>query len=374
MTHPIPLLDLKAQYVSIKDEIDEAVQRVFQSQYFILGPEVDALEAEIATYCGCKHGIGVSSGTDALLVSLMALGISEGDEVITSPFTFFATVGAILRVGAKPVFVDIDPVTFNMDTTKLENAITDKTKAIIPVHLFGQAVEIDAIEKISDQRGFYVIEDTAQAIGSRYEGKPIGSLGFCGCFSFFPSKNLGGAGDGGMITTNDEGFAHRCRVIRNQGMEPKYNHPVLGGNFRLDEIQAAVLRVKFRYLEKWTMLRRENAAFYTGRLRDMDLSEEMVMAPRIVRERHVFNQYVIRANRRNDLRKFLQDAGIGTEIYYPIPAHLQGATAHLGNKEGDFPFAEEASKTVLALPIYPELNDGQKDYVISQIFRFYGRF
>jgi len=367
----VPLLDLKSQYLSIKDEVAVAINSVLESQRFILGPEVEKLEEEVAVYCHCKHAVGVTSGTDALLVSLMALGISSGDEVITTPFTFFATVGTVLRVGASVVFADINPKTFNIDPDQVERAIGPRTKAIIPVHLFGQSADMDPILKIAEKHGLAVIEDAAQAIGTEYHGKRAGSMGTVGCFSFFPSKNLGAFGDGGMITTNDKALADHMRVIRNQGAKPKYFHKVVGGNFRLDALQAAILRVKLKYLESWTESRRANAAFYTSRFQELGLPDNKLVPPHVAEERHIYNQYVIRAERRDDLKAFLSERGVGTEIYYPRALHLQECFAPGLYQEGQFPLSEEAAANVLALPVYPELSLEQKHYVVSAIQDFY---
>ncbi len=367
----IPLLDLKAQYKTIREEVKTAIDRVLDTQYFILGPEVEALEKEIAEYCGCAHAVGVSSGTDALLVALMALGVGPGDEVITSPFTFFATVGAVLRLGAKPVLADIVPDTFNIDPTKVESVVTSKTKAIMPVHLFGQSADMDPLLQLAAKHGLHVIEDAAQAIGADYHGKRAGSMGLAGCFSFFPSKNLGAYGEGGIITTNDENLADRMKIIRNQGAHPKYNHSILGGNFRLDAIQAAILRVKLDYLESWTEKRRNNAAFYTKGIGDLNLTHEFVQPPSIVFERHVFNQYVIRCKNRDGLREFLAQNGVSTEIYYPKPMHFQECFSNHAYGPGDFPLSEQACNAVLALPIYPELETDQKAYIVETIAKFY---
>lgn len=371
LSKTVPLLDLSVQYVSIKDEVIKAIDRVLASQHFILGPEVEALEREMAVYCGCRFAVGVSSGTDALLASLMALGVGPGDEVITSPFTFFATVGSVIRLGARPVFVDIEPQTFNMDYRQVERAITPHTKAIIPVHLFGQSCDMESISQIADRFGVFVVEDAAQAIGAECHGKKMGSIGILGCFSFFPSKNLGAFGDGGIITTNDEKMAQLIGILRNQGASPKYYHKVVGGNFRLDALQAAVLRVKLLHLDRWTDMRRQNAAFYTRRIRELGLEGQCVTPPPIVRERHVFNQYVIRARKRDELRQFLSSKGVSTEIYYPLPIHLQECITDGRYARGDFPVSEHACCEVLALPIYPELADADKEYVVSMIRRFY---
>ena len=370
--HSVPLLDLKIQYHSMKDEIREAIDRVLESQQFILGPEVEALEKEISAYCQCRFAVGVSSGTDALLAALMALGITGGDEVVTSPFSFFASVGSILRVGATPVFADIDPVTFNIDPREVEKAITAKTKAVMPVHLFGQSADMAPILKIAEDHGLAVIEDAAQAIGSEYQGMRAGSMGAVGCFSFFPSKNLGGFGDSGIITTNDEQLAEDMKVLRNQGMKPKYFYKVVGGNFRLDALQAAVLRVKLRRLDSWSEMRRSNAVFYTRRFLDLGIPAEQVTPPSVKFERHIYNQYVIRAENRDRLKDFLAAKGIVTEIYYPLALHMQECMKDLPYREGDFPASEEAAGRVLALPIYPELTSEQQEYVVSSIAEFYG--
>jgi len=369
----VPLLDLRAQHERIKDEIQGALERVIQSQQFILGPEVEALEQELAAYCGCRFSVGVSSGTDALIASLMAIGVGPGDEVITTPFSFFATAGAVVRLGARVVFVDIDATDFNIDPRLIPSAVTRKTKAIIPVHLFGQCADMNRILDVGRQYGLAVIEDAAQAIGSEYHGKRAGSMGVAGCFSFFPSKNLGGFGDGGIVTTNDEELADKLRIIRNQGSHPKYYHRVLGGNFRLDSIQAAVLRVKLKHLEEWTGRRRVNASYYSKRFLESGVGQERVTTPSIVRERHVFNQYVIRASHRDTLRSFLSDNGVTTEIYYPLALHLQECISDGRYSAGDFPVSEKASAEVLALPIYPELTVEDKEYIIELIRDFYLR-
>jgi UDP-2-acetamido-3-amino-2,3-dideoxy-glucuronate N-acetyltransferase len=366
----VPLLDLKAQYVTIKHEVMPVIEKVLESQYFILGPEVEALEKEVAEYCSCKFSVGVTSGTDALLVSLMALGIGPGDEVITTPFTFFATVGSILRLGAIPVFADIDPDTFNIDPEQIALKISSKTKAIIPVHLFGQSADMDPILELASKHGLAVIEDAAQAIGTEYKGRRAGSMGSVGCFSFFPSKNLGGFGDGGMVTTNDQSLADKMRIIRNQGSKPKYFHKLLGGNFRLDALQAAILRVKLSHLDDWTEKRRANAAYYTQRFQELGLVPDVVVPPPLVRERHIYNQYVIRCKVRDNLQAFLKSRGVSTEIYYPKPMHTQECLGALIQPEGSYPVSEKAANEVLALPIYPELTIDQKEYVLDGFFKF----
>lgn len=345
----IPLLDLKAQYNSIRDEIREAVDRVLDSQQFILGPEVEALEREVAEYCRCRHAVGVSSGTDALLVVLMALDLRPGDEVITSSYGFFATAGAIARLGATPVFVDIDSATFNIDPAGIEPRITPRTRAILPVHLYGQMADMDAILKIAAKHKLPVIEDAAQAIGSERSGHRAGSAGDAGCLSFFPSKNLGGAGDGGMVTTNSADFAERIRMLRNHGFKTRYHNELLGGNFRLDALQAAVLRVKLRHLDRWTEARQNNAAEYRKVL------PPGIGLPAEVIGRHVYNQFIIRHARRDALMEHLKAQKIGCDVYYPIPLHLQKCFEPLGHHSGDFPVSERAATETLALPIYPEL-------------------
>ena len=365
----VPLLDLKAQYATIKDEMLPAVEAVMDSQYFINGPEVKELEGMVAAYSGCKAAVGVSSGTDALLAALMALGIGPGDEVITTPYTFFATAGSIWRTGARPVFVDIEPDTFNIDAAKIASAVTEKTKAIMPVHLFGQVAEMDPIMELAKKRDLYVIEDAAQAIGAEYKGRKAGSIGTVGCFSFFPSKNLGGMGDGGMIVTQDEELADRLSQCRNHGSKPKYYHKWVGGNFRLDTLQAAGLIVKLRHLDDWSAKRRANAARYDELLADCG----SVVTP-TVRDYNVsiFNQYVIRAPRRDELQAALKNAGVGTAIYYPLSLHQQECFAELGHKAGDFPESEKAAGDSLALPIYPELTDEQICHVAGKVKEFCG--
>jgi UDP-2-acetamido-3-amino-2,3-dideoxy-glucuronate N-acetyltransferase len=368
----VPLLDLKAQYRSMEREIRAAIDRVLESQRFILGPEVEAFEKETAEYVGADHAVGVSSGTDALLVAMMALGVGPGDEVITTPFTFFATVGSILRLGAEPVFADIDPETFNIDVEMVKRLVGPKTKVIMPVHLFGQCVDMDPLLEIAGDHGPAIVEDAAQAIGSGYKGRLAGGIGTAGCFSFFPSKNLGGFGDGGMVTTNDADLAERMRIIRNQGAKPKYHHRVIGGNFRLDALQAAVLRVKLRSLEDRHEARRRNADFYTRGLEDLGLAQEKVKPPRVLFQRHIFNQYVIKTDLRDELRSFLAEKGVGSEIYYPKPLHLQECLSKKGYSEGDLPVSEEMCRKVLALPVYPELSQESKEYVLARIAEFHG--
>ncbi|NQU06035.1 MAG: DegT/DnrJ/EryC1/StrS family aminotransferase [Calditrichaeota bacterium] len=378
----VPLLDLKAQYATIKDEINTAVVEVLESQYFILGPKVKAFEEAVAEYCQCRLGIGVSSGTDAILIAMMAEDIGEGDEVITTPYTFFATAGCIHRAGAKPVFVDIDPLTYNIDPALIEAKITARTKAIMPVHLFGQMAEMDSIMEIANKHGLVVIEDAAQAIGSEYHGKRAGSVGQYGCFSFFPSKNLGGAGDGGMVVTNDPNRAEKLSVMRAHGSKPKYFHKVVGGNFRLDALQAAVLHVKLGHLDEWTEGRQRNAGLYSKLFSDagmvIDPSEgnlkdkHGVVLPTVTDNcRHIYNQFVIRSDRRDDLMEFLHKKGIVTAIYYPLSLHMQECFAYLGYSEGDFPHSELAARESLALPIYTELTEEMIGYVVDSIAEFH---
>jgi dTDP-4-amino-4,6-dideoxygalactose transaminase len=361
----VPLLDLKAQYETIRDEIRSAVERVLESQNFILGPEVAGLEREVAEYSQCRFGIGVSSGTDALLVALMAVGVKPGDEVITTPYSFFATAGVIARLGAVPIFADIERDTFNIDPTKIESKISARTRALIPVHLFGRMARMNEIMEVANHHAVRVIEDAAQAIGSEYRGRRAGSMGHLGCFSFYPTKNLGGSGDGGMVTTNDEDLADRVRMLRVHGYRTKYRNAAVGGNFRLDEIQAAILRVKLKYLDGWTEARRRNAARYR------DLLPAAVSAPADDPEgRHIYNQFVIRYKHRDELMKWINDRAIGSEIYYPVPLHLQECFNSLGGKRGDFPESERASDETLALPIYPELTEEMLAHVAATIREF----
>ncbi|CAN5652173.1 DegT/DnrJ/EryC1/StrS family aminotransferase [soil metagenome] len=366
----VPLLDLRVQYRSIREELDAAVAGVIESQMFILGPEVASLEAEIAAYSGAAHGVGMSSGTDALLAALMACDVGAGDEVIVPTFTFFATAGVVARLGATPVFVDIDPVTFNMDVAATAAAITDLTRAIIPVHLYGRMADVDPIMSAARDRGIAVIEDAAQAIGAfDAAGRKAGSIGQMGCFSFFPSKNLGGFGDGGMTVTQDDGSAHRLKMLRVHGMEPKYHHALVGGNFRLDAIQAAVLRVKLRHLDAWTAGRRRNAARYVELFRDAGLEDTVALPPD--EPGHIYNQFVVRVPRRDELQKHLRDHRVGTEIYYPVPLHRQQCFAYLDYGAGSLPHAEAAARETLALPVYPELTDEQLLHVVESVAAFY---
>ncbi len=372
----VPALNLKAQYQSIRDEIEPVVREILESQMFVLGPEVTRLEAEVADYCGAASGIGCASGSDALLLPLLAIDIGLGDEVITTPYTFFATAGSIWRTGAKPVFVDIEPDTFNIDPARIEAAITPRTRAIIPVHLFGQVAEMGPIQEIARRHGLTVLEDAAQAIGSAYHGTRAGTLGDVAAFSFYPSKNLGGFGDGGMVTTNQPQLARRITRLRVHGMEPKYHHHEVGFNSRLDAFQAAVLRVKLRHLDAWTSLRRDVADRYRNLFASHGL-EQMVGLP-IERQGnfHVYNQFVIRvpAFLRDSLRDYLTARKIGSEIYYPIPLHLQVCFASLGHKPGDFPHSEAAARETIALPIYAELTDAEQRYVVGSIRQFIDEF
>jgi dTDP-4-amino-4,6-dideoxygalactose transaminase len=357
----VPLLDLKTQYSAIRDEIREALDRVVESQHFILGPEVEALEKEVAEYSHCRFAIGLSSGTDALLAALMAFHIGPGDEVLTTAYSFFATAGVIARLGATPVFVDIDPETFNIDPSFIEAAITARTRAIIPVHLYGQMAEMDPILEIGRKHGIPIIEDAAQAIGAELKGRRAGSLGEIGCLSFFPSKNLGGFGDGGMAITNNAELAERLVMLRNHGFRTRYHNEILGGNFRLDAIQAAVLRVKLRYLDRWTEGRQRNAALYREHIRCADLPVERPGG------RHIYNQFVIRSSRRDELIAHLRQNEIASEVYYPLPLHLQKCFSGLGYRKGTLPASEQAAETTLALPIYPELTPEMIRYVASTI-------
>lgn len=388
----IPLLDLKPQYQALKDEIKAVVERVMESQAFILGPEVEGLEKEVAAYSHCAYGVGVSSGTDALLMALMAIDLQPGDEVITSPFTFFATAGSIARLGGTPVFVDIDPVTFNIDAAAIERAVTPRTRAIMPVHLYGQMADMDVIMDVATRHKLVVIEDAAQAIGSEYKGRRAGSIGHMGCFSFFPSKNLGGFGDGGMVTTNDPALYEKLKLLRNHGMQPKYYYRLIGGNFRLDALQAAVLRIKLKHLDAWSDQRQRNAALYreafaaaglaapglpacgAGACRErggagcgVQASGQVVLPAALPDRRHIYNQFVIRIPRRDQVIAHLAQAKIGHEIYYPVPLHVQECFAYLGHHAGDFPASECAAATTLAVPIYPEVGDDAIRAVVAAI-------
>jgi dTDP-4-amino-4,6-dideoxygalactose transaminase len=368
----IPVLDLKAQYAGIKDEISAAIGRVLESQHFILGEEVEALEAAVAEYSDCRFGIGVSSGTDALLVSLMALGIQPGDEVITTSYSFFATAGAVARLGAVPVFADIDPVSYNIDPVWVEQLVTPKTKAVIPVHFAGQAADMEGIMHIAEKHNLAVVEDACQAIGADFIGRRAGSIGALGCFSFFPSKNLGGYGDSGMVTTNDPALADRVRLLRNHGHKPKYFNKIVGGNFRMDAIQAAVLNVKFKHLEQWTKKRRANAEFYRAFFVESGLDNDAVQLPQESGfGRHIYHLFVIRCRQRDALRAHLETEGIGTEIYYPVPLHLQECFSGLGYRPGSLPASEALAADSLALPIYPEITEEMQRIIVSAIKEFY---
>jgi len=422
MEMEVPFVDLKLQFSDIREEVRKAVDVVFESQQFILGPNVKKLEARIAAYSEVKYAIGVSSGTDALLASLMALDLGPGDGVITSPFTFFATAGVIARLGATPIFIDIDPTTYNIDPEKLRELVETKCdvdqgtgrpverksrvdiKAIIPIHLYGQCADMDPLMEMTQKAHLDIVEDAAQAIGAIYYSRGFksrgdapaitarisgenpgtgresaraaykaGSMGRLGCFSFFPTKNLGGFGDAGMVVTDEEAMAEKIKVLRVHGSQPKYHHHLIGGNFRLDELQAAILNVKFLHLERWTEARRKNAERYGRLFEEMGLTEHIQLP--IIQEgnRHIFNQYVIRVPERDRLREFLNAKGVRTEIYYPIPLHLQKCFRYLGYKEGDLPESEKAAKETLALPIYPELSQEQQEYVVEQIRNFHER-
>lgn len=380
----VPLLDLKKQYESIKPSIMAVTEEVYQSQQFILGPKVKELEEKVAAYCQCRFAVGVSSGTDALLVSLMAAGIKPGDLVVTTPYTFFATAGCITRAGGTPVFIDIEPDTFNMDPSKLESMLAamgkekqSRLKAIVPIHLYGQCADMEPILEVARQHQLAVIEDAAQAIGSEYVFKDrtvkrAGSMGDYGCFSFFPSKNLGAFGDGGMVTTNSQDIYEKLSILRNHGAKPKYYHKVIGGNFRLDALQAAILLVKLAHLDDWTTRRQENAALYRRLFRAAALKE--VTLPLEKNGRHIYNQFVILLEKgRDDLRSFLEERGIGSEIYYPLPLHAQECFKHFGYDEGDYPISMNAARNSLALPIFPELTAGQIQYVIDCTKEFFSK-
>lgn len=363
----VPLLDLPAQYREIATELEKEVLEIIRSGRYIKGPKVVKLEEELARYCEIEHAVGCASGTDAILLALMALGVGPGDEVITTPYTFFATGGSISRLGARPVFVDIDPGTYNINPAGIEVKITDKTKAIIPVHLYGQCADMDPILELANKNNIPVIEDAAQAIGARYKGRTAGSMGAIGSFSFFPSKNLGCCGDAGFMTTNDADLAADLTILREHGASPKYYHRVIGINSRLDALQAGIILVKLPHLERWHEGRRKNAAFYDEHLADLP-----VILPRISDDCvSVYNQYVIRTDRRDGLRKHLKELDIGSEIYYPVPLHLQECYRELGYREGDMPEAEKAARETAAIPIYPQLTEGQLLEVVSAIKDFF---
>jgi dTDP-4-amino-4,6-dideoxygalactose transaminase len=370
MSPTVPLLDLQAQYRPLREEILAAITRVSDSQRFIMGPEIAALETELARMLGVEHAVAVSSGTDALLLALMALGIGPGHEVVTTTYSFFATAGVIVRAGARPVFVDIDPVTFNLDPSQLAAAITSRTKAIVPVHLFGLSADLDPILDEASRSGVNVIEDAAQAIGATYNTRQVGGFGAIGCFSFFPSKNLGAFGDAGLLTTSDAALAKRARLLREHGMEPKYYHHVVGANFRMDEMQAAVLRVKAPHLAAWTEARRVNASRYVLMFGDAGLLDRVTLPVEPRDRRHIFNQFVIRTPDRDALKRHLDSRGIGNAIYYPVPFHLQPCFAGLGYRPGTFPHAERAASDTLALPIYGELGIDQQQAVVDAVAGF----
>ena len=368
----VPLLDLKAQYAAIREDVRDALDRVFESQRFVLGAEGQSLEAAIARYCQTEFAIGCASGSDALLLALMSCGVGAGDEVITTPFTFFATAAAVTRLGARPVFVDIDEPTFNMDPARVEAAISSRTKAIIAVHLYGQCADMKPLLEAAARRDIPIIEDAAQAIGAEDRGRRAGSIGTIGCLSFYPSKNLGGAGDGGMLTTSDEHHAQRLRMLHVHGEAHKYHHDVVGINSRLDELQAAILRVKLAHLDEWTSARQRKARQYELMFTDAGLREQ-ITPPYVRRDgRHVFHQFVVRvpAGARDALREHLRTRGVGCDVYYRVPLHLQKCFADLGYEQGEFPAAERAAAETLALPIYPELTDAQQEWVVSTIADF----
>jgi dTDP-4-amino-4,6-dideoxygalactose transaminase len=359
----VAFLDLKRQYAPIKEELDQAVFGVLAHAKFIMGPEVKAFEEQVAQYCGTKSAVGVASGTDALLLSLRACGVGPGDEVITTSFTFFATAGVITRLGAVPVYVDIDPDTYNIDPVKIEKKITPKTKVIMPVHLYGQCADMDPIMAIADKHNLKVVEDAAQAIGSKYKGKRAGTLGHFGCFSFFPSKNLGAAGDGGMIVTDDPKMDELLRMLRVHGAKPKYYHSIVGYNSRLDTLQAAILNVKLKYLDGWTEKRREHAETYNKAFKNQGI----VTPKEEDFNYHIYNQYTIGVKNRDKLREALKEKQIGHDVYYPVPLHLQECYKHMGYKEEDLPVTEQKAKEVISIPIYPELTAEEQEYVIHTV-------
>ncbi len=364
----VPLLDLKTQYAALKSEIMPVVERVLDGQYMINGPEVGEFECQASGYCNTKFAVGCSSGTDALILAMMALDLKPGDEIITTPFTFFATVGSIHRQGLTPVFVDIDPKTFNFDAEQLEEAVNEKTRAIMPVHLFGQMADMDTVLDVAEKHDLKVIEDAAQSIGAKQNGAPAGSLSDMGCFSFFPSKNLGGAGDGGLITCQDEDLYKRLLMLRNHGAQERYYHDEVGGNFRIDTLQAAYLSIKLKHLDNWHEGRRKNAALYDEHLAGV----EQVTTPIIADgNESIYNQYTLRVQQRDELQKYLGEAGVGSAIYYPLCMHEQKCFSYLGNKAGDFPVAEQAAAEVLSIPIYPELTEAQLGHVVETIKAFY---
>jgi dTDP-4-amino-4,6-dideoxygalactose transaminase len=363
----VPLLDLQAQFAGIRDEVLSAVVRVCDSQRFVMGPEVEAFEHEMAELLGVTDAIGVSSGTDALLVSLMALGVGPGDEVVTSTYSFFATAGAVSRVGATPVFVDIDPRTFNIDVAQVARTMTRRTRALMPVHLFGQMADMDPLVELAAQARVPIIEDAAQAIGARYAGRPAGGIGALGCFSFFPSKNLGAFGDAGLVTTNDGALASRVRLLRTHGAERQYHHRVVGGNFRIDALQAAVLRVKAPHLAAWTAARQRNAARYRELIEAAGLTSRIIMPAEAADRTHIYNQFVVRVPDRDRVKTALEARGVGTAIYYPVPFHAQECFSYLGPWPAGFPEAERAARESLALPVFGELSDDQLRYVVDSL-------
>jgi dTDP-4-amino-4,6-dideoxygalactose transaminase len=364
----IPLLDLKAQYEGIKHEIKQAIDDVLESGQYIMGPYVDKFEKSIAEFCGVEYAVGVANGTDALLLTLDALGIGPGDEVITTPYTFFATAEVISQVGAKPVFIDIEPNSYNMDVTKIESAITSKTKAIIPVHLYGLPVNMDEILHISKKYNLFVIEDACQAIGATYKGKRVGSMGTAGCFSFFPTKNLGGYGDGGIIVTNDAELARKLKILRVHGSNPKYYHSMIGYNSRLDPIQAAMLQVKLKYIDQWNQTRRNLALKYNEAFKDLPVTVPIQETDSCL---GVYHLYILRAEARDELLAHLEKNGVSSGLYYPVPLHLQEVYRDLGYKDGDLPESEKASLSTLALPLYPELTSDKQEHIISTVRAFY---
>ncbi len=373
----VPLLDLKSQYASIKEECLRVTEEIYDSQYFILGPHVEALESEISRYCDTSYAIGVSSGTDALLLSLMTAGIGAGDRILTSPYTFFATAGAIARLGAIPVFVDIDPDTYNLSIASLYRVMDEMTadekqsvKGVMPVHLYGQCADMDEIVSIAKDHDWWIIEDAAQAIGAEYKGKRAGAFGDFGCFSFFPSKNLGGFGDGGIVTTHSKELYEKLAILRVHGGSPKYYHKYIGGNFRIDALQAAIVSIKLKYLDQWTAKRQQNAKKYREMFQDQGLTD-YVRLPMEKHTRHIYNQFVIEIpENRNQLMTFLLESNIGCEIYYPVPLHLQACFSYLGYDAGDFPNAEHAASHTLAIPVYPELTEDKQAYVVQRIKDF----
>ena len=372
-TDSVPLLDLKPSFAAMREEILEAVTRVFDRQHFILGPEGAAFEGELAAYVGAEYAVGCASGSDALLLAFMALDIKSGDEVVTSPYTFFATGGSIARLGARPVFVDIEPETFNIDASQIEAKVNWRTRAICPVHLYGQTADMHAVREVADLHGVPIVEDSAQAIGAEFDGRRTGVLGHMACFSFYPTKNLGGAGDGGMITTDDVELAEKLKILRDHGQRPKYTYRMIGLNSRLDELQAAVLRIKLRYLESWHARRAEIACRYFQLIEDAGLLGELTLPPLGPKRRHVYNQFIVRVSggRRDALRDHLRERGVGSEVYYPIPLHLQDCFRSLGHSEGDFPEAERAARETIALPIFPDLTEGQQTAVVGRIAEFF---